>query len=345
MAGPFTVGQIAAQVGGEIAGSVDHAQLIRGVNDLERADETELSFLANRRYVQAARRSRSAVILVGPNSVLEDKPRIICADPYIAFAQVMHMFHPYTSPEPGVDPAAHVAADAIVDGARIEAFAWVGPGAKVGARTWVEAGAVIGADARVGTDCRLMSHSVVAAGCVVGDRVWLNPGAVVGGEGFGFATGPAGHLKIPQAGIAIVEDDVEIGVNSCVDRAAVGETRVAQGAKLDNLVQVGHGAHVGPQTRMVAYAGVAGSTHLGANVVLAAKAAVLGHLKIGDGVQVGVCSAVHNDQPAGARVTGVPAITHSTWLRAASSFSEIPDLVRKVRDLESRIATLEGRKK
>jgi UDP-3-O-[3-hydroxymyristoyl] glucosamine N-acyltransferase len=168
---------------------------------------------------------------------------------------------------------------------------------------------------------------------------------VVGGEGFGFAAGPSGHLKIPQAGVAVVEDDVEIGVNSCVDRAAVGVTRVAQGAKLDNLVQVGHGAHVGPHTRMVAYAGVAGSTHLGANVVLAAKAAVLGHLTIGDGVQVGVCSAVHNDQPDGARVTGVPAITHAKWLRAAASFSEIPDLVRKLRDLESRIISLEGRKK
>jgi UDP-3-O-[3-hydroxymyristoyl] glucosamine N-acyltransferase len=163
----------------------------------------------------------------------------------------------------------------------------------------------------------------------------------VGGEGFGFAPGPDLLEKIPQAGTVVIEDDVEIGSNSCVDRAAMGATRVQRGAKLDNLVQVGHAAQVGPGSCMVAYSGVAGSTRLGAGVTLAAKAAVLGHLQIGDGVQVGVASAVHDDQPAGARVTGVPAIDHRTWLRAATGFSELPDLIKRLRALEARVAELE----
>ena len=341
MAGPFTVAEIARQLGGVLAGGADADASVEGVSDLESAGPTQLSFLSNRRYAQRARSSNAAVILVGTGADLGARPQIRCVDPYLGFAEAMRMFHPYSAPLPGVDPMAWVAPDAVVDGARIEAFAWVGPGARVGAGTWVEAGAVVGADARVGADCRLMSHSVVAAGCTLGDRVWLNSGAVVGGEGFGFAPGADGHVKIPQAGAAVIEDDVEVGANSCIDRAAVGNTRVCKGTKIDNLVQVGHAAEIGPHTRMVAFSGVAGSSRLGSNVVLAAKAAVLGHLNLGNDVAVGVCSAVHNDQPDGAQVTGVPAIPHKQWLRAATGFSEIPDLIRRMRALEARIAALE----
>jgi len=176
---------------------------------------------------------------------------------------------------------------------------------------------------------------------VLGDRVWLNPGAVVGAEGFGFAPGPEGHTKIPQVGHVEIGDDVELGANTCVDRAALETTRVRSGAKLDNFVQVGHAADVGEHALMVAYSGVAGSTTLGRGVVLAAKAAVLGHLEIGDGVQVGVASAVTSDQPAGARVTGVPAIEHRRWLRAVKEFEQLAELQKTVRSLEQRIQELE----
>jgi UDP-3-O-[3-hydroxymyristoyl] glucosamine N-acyltransferase len=186
-----------------------------------------------------------------------------------------------------------------------------------------------------------MPKSVVMNGCSLGDRVWLNPGAVVGGEGFGFAPGADGHLKIPQAGTVVIGDDVEVGANSCIDRAAMETTYVRSGAKLDNLVQVGHAADVGEGSLMVAFSGVAGSSRLGRGVVLAAKAAVLGHLSIGDRVQVGVASAVTSDVESGEKVTGVPAIAHKRWLRAATHFGELAALTKRVRDLEKRIIELE----
>jgi UDP-3-O-[3-hydroxymyristoyl] glucosamine N-acyltransferase len=188
-----------------------------------------------------------------------------------------------------------------------------------------------------------MANAVVAPGCVLGDRVVLNPGAIVGGDGYGFAPTATGHQKIPQLGGVELADDVEVGANSCIDRSALpgSKTTVGAGSKLDNLVQVGHGATLGRGVRMVAYSGVAGSSTLGDHVTLAAKAAVLGHRTIGHGVSVGAASVVHNAQPDGARVSGVPAIDHRTWLRAATAFSDLPELLRTLRDLRRRVKALE----
>lgn len=331
--------EVAALVGGTVRG--DPNRSIQGVRPLHSAGAEHLSFLSNPRYLSLARSSEAAAILVATGVDLGDRCTVEVDDPYRGFALVMQALHPYEAPAAGIDPSAWVAPTARVSGARIEAFAWVGPDAVVGPGTWVETGAVVGAGARIGADCRLMPKSVVMDGCIVGDRVWLNPGAVVGGEGFGFAPGPTGHEKIPQVGGVELGDDVEVGANSCIDRAAMGTTRVRSGAKLDNLVQVGHAADVGERSLMVAYSGVAGSSTLGNGVVLAAKAAVLGHLTIGEGVQVGVASAVVADQPAGARVTGVPAIEHRRWLRAVKELERLSELSKTVRDLEARIQELE----
>ena len=234
-----------------------------------------------------------------------------------------------------------MAADAVVEGATIEAFAFVGAGARVGPGSWIESGAYVGAGAEVGRSCRLMPHSVLAAGCRLGDRVWLNPGAVIGGEGFGFAPSAEGHLKIPQIGRAVLEDDVEVGANSCVDRATMGDTMVRRGAKLDNLVQVAHGAEIGEDDFLVAFAGIAGSAKLGKGVIVAAKAGVIGHAEIGDGVQIATGSRVLRSQPAGARLAGYPAIDHDTWLKATARFADLPAMARKIRKLEARVAELE----
>ena len=339
MGGPLTLSEVAALVDGSVEG--DGSRSVSGVQSLDAAGPSDLSFLSNRRYTPQARRSRAGAVLVGHGIELEGVDRIVVADPYRAFAQIMQHWHPVLVPDPEVHTAAWVAPDAVVDGVRVEAFAWVGPGARVGPGSWLQAGSVVGAGAVVGSDCRLMPHAVVMDGCSLGDRVWLNPGAVVGAEGFGFAPGPEGHLKIPQVGGVSVGDDVEIGANSCVDRAALDTTRVRAGAKLDNLVQVGHAADIGEHSLMVAFSGVAGSTRLGKGVVLAAKAAVLGHISVGDGARVGVASAVTSTVEPGDEVTGIPAIKHARWRRAVTAFADLDQLTKTIRKLEKRIAQLE----
>ena len=337
--GPFTAAQIAEHVGGEVEG--EPAVELADVRPLDEAGPEHLAFLSNRRYYRQLKTSRAGAVLIDSKTDAHGHTAIRCDDPYQAFALSLALFHPLPWPEPGVDPRAAVAEDALVEGATVEAFALIGPGARVGAGSWIESGAYVGAGAEVGEACRLMPHSVVAAGCRVGDRVWLNPGAILGGEGFGFAPGDEGHLKIPQVGRVVVEDDVEIGANSCVDRATMGDTTVRRGAKLDNLVQVAHGAEIGEHNFLVAFAGIAGSAKLGKGVIVAAKAGVIGHSEIGDGVQISTGSRVLKSQPAGARLAGYPAIDQAAWLKAAARFADLPEMARRIRRLEQRIAELE----
>ncbi len=324
---------VAAWVGGRVEGDADAP--LTGVMGLEAAGPEHLSFVANRRYGRLLRTTRAGAVLVSLTQPAHDRTVIRCADPYLAFAVALERFNPPITPPPGVHPLAVVEGDA--SGATVMALAYIGPGATVGQGTVVYPHAYVGAGARVGRDCVLMAGSVVADGCVVGDRVWLNPGAVVGAEGFGFAPTPTGHHKIPQTGRAVIHDDVEIGANSNVDRAAVGDTVVGAGTKIDNLVQIGHGAQVGPHCLLVAYAGVAGSAHLGPGVVLAARAGVLGHLEIGAGTQVGAYGLVTADTPPGARRSGTPAIEHSRWLRVVATLPDLPDIELRLRRLEARL--------
>lgn len=337
----LTVAALAEALGGAVEG--DGAHVLTGVRGLADAGPEHLSFLSNRRYARQLATTRAGCVLVEPGVPVEGRTVIRLADPYAGFARALARFHPQDWPAPGVDPRAFVHETAVVDGATVDAFAWVGAGAVVGPGSWLQAGAVVGPGAVVGADCRLMPHSVVMDGSVLGARCWLNPGAVVGADGFGFAPTAAGHVKIPQVGRAVLGDDVELGANTCVDRAALGETRVGDGTKTDNLVQVGHAASVGRHGLMVAFSGVAGSATLGDGVALGARGTVLGHLSVGDGVQVGVGGVVHGDVPAGQRVSGLPAIPHRQWLRSASVFGDLPELVREVRRLSKRVAELEAK--
>ncbi len=337
--GPFTAARIAEHVGGVVEGDSE-IELV-DVRPLAEAGPEHLSFLSNRRYYGLLETTRAGAVLMDRETEPHSHTAIRCDDPYQAFARSLALYYPREQPDPGVDPRAAVADDAVVEGATVEAFAWVGPGARVGAGSWLEPGAYVGAGAVVGRDCRLMPNSVVAAGCRLGNRVWLNPGAVVGGEGFGFAQSADGHVKIPQVGVAVLEDDVEMGANSCVDRATMGETAVRRGAKLDNLTQVAHGVEIGERSLLAAYAAAAGSAKLGKGVVMAGKSGVADHLEIGDGVQIAAGARVLADQPEGARLGGSPAVELRQWLRAATAFADLPALLRRVRKLEARIAELE----
>ena len=339
--GPFRVADIAALVGGDVEGDAD--LLLTAVRSLAEAGPDHLSFLANRRYLPALRATRAGAVLVDRATAVGERVAIRCADPYAAFARVLRLFHPLSWPAPGVDARAWVAPDATVAaGVTVEAFAWIGPGARVGPGAWIEAGAYVGRGAEVGAACRLMPGAVVMEGCVLGDRVWLNPGAVVGSEGFGFAPTADGNVKIPQVARALVEDDVEVGANSCIDRGALEDTRVRRDAKLDNLVQIGHGAEVGERSLLAAFVGISGSTRLGRGVMMGGKSGAVNHVVLGDGLRVTAASILYQDQPPGAYVSGTPAIDHRRWMRASASFEQLPDLVRRLRELEARVAELES---
>jgi UDP-3-O-[3-hydroxymyristoyl] glucosamine N-acyltransferase len=314
---------------------------IEGVRGLDEAGPEHMSFLANERYAEHLASTRAGVVLVSPGVDSTGPALIRLDDPYLAFARAMQFFHPPDALRPGLHPSAEVDPSASVEGVEVRAFVTIGAETRVGEGTLLDAGVRIGRGVMIGRDCRILANAVVLDGSVLGDRVVLNPGAVVGGEGFGFAPTALGHVKIPQAGRAILEDDVELGCNTCVDRAAMEDTVLRRGVKVDNLVQVGHGVEVGEDGLLVAFAGIAGSTRIGRGATLAARAGVLGHLRLGDNVVVGAGSLVTRDVPDNARVAGYPAIDLDTWRASARVHTHLRELETLVETLQARVAELE----
>jgi UDP-3-O-[3-hydroxymyristoyl] glucosamine N-acyltransferase len=346
-----TLAELAARVGGDVEG--DGSLPIERVRGLEEAGPGDLSFFANRKYRRAFEASRASAVIVGRDEAVAPGRTVVrAANAYLAFAKASTAFHPPPQAVPELAREAVVHPSARVHpSAQVMPLAFVGPGAEVGARTVLYPGVFVGPDARVGDDCILYPNAVVREGCLVGHRCILQPGCVVGSDGFGFAfdmegeggSGPR-HYKVPQAGIAVVEDDVEVGANTCVDRATLGRTVVGRGSKLDNLVQIAHNVQVGPLCLLAGQTGIAGSTRIGMGVVCGGQVGIVGHLDIGDGARLGAQSGVVGDIPAGETWTGYPAVSHGEWLRDSTALRRLPDLIKRVRELEKEIARLkEGR--
>ena len=343
----YTVAELAAKVGGAVEG--DGAARVERVAPLEEAGPGAVSFFSNKKYRGAFEASRAAAVIVEPGEEVPAGRTVIrAANPYLAFAKVSTLFNPPRPAAAGISPQAFVHPTAAVDAtAEVMPFAYVGPGAAVGARTTLHPGAHVGEGARVGADCVLYPNVSVRDACVVGDRVILQPGCVIGSDGFGFAFDPQGegkgprHYKVPQIGNVVVEDDVEIGACTTVDRAALGSTVVGRGAKIDNLVQIAHNVRVGPLSIIVSQVGVSGSTKLGMGVVLGGQAGITGHLTIGDGAKIAAQSGVMEDVEPGAVLLGSPARPRGDAMRIHVSMARLPELVRKVRDLEKQLAKLE----
>lgn len=347
------LGELARACRAELRGA-DPSAPVRGAAPLAGAGGDEVAFFANRKYRRQLPGCHAAAILVSGNDAalpeLSGKALLVCDHPYAAFAKAAAIFHPPTEYMPGVDPLARVEAGAEVDpSAHVEAFAFVGAGAKVGARAALRAGSYVGAGARVGAGSALHPGAHVGERCEVGARCILHAGAVVGADGYGFAFDPEGdgdgpmHRKIPQAGIARLEDDVELGANTCVDRATFGETVVGRGTKVDNLVQIAHNVRTGPLCLFAAQSGVAGSSELGTLVAMGGQAGVAGHLKIGDGAQLGAQCGVGQDVEPGARMLGAPASDAHAFLRAALALPRLPELLAEMRRLKARVEELEKR--
>lgn len=318
---------------------------ITGINTLEHAGHGELTFLSNRKYTSLVKTTQAGAILVAHDFAAVGIPALRCSDPYLGFAQALELFYKPPRPAPGVHPTAVIAPSArIGPNASIGPYVVIEEDAEIGANAVLHSHVVIYRGAKIGDDFLAHSHTVVREFCRIGNRVTLQNGVIIGADGFGFAKQSDGsHYKIVQSGIAVVEDDVEVQAQSTVDRATVGETRVKRGAKLDNMVQIGHASVIGENSILCAQVGVGGSSHVGKNVLLAGQVGVAGHLTIGDNAIVTAQSGIPHDVPANTMVSGYPAIENRLWLRCAAVYNKLPELSKTVRELKAMLATRESK--
>lgn len=333
----YTLAELAARVAAEVVG--DGSLTIRGIRPLEEAGPEHLSFYHNRRYLDAALASAAGALLVADAAPFPGRVLLVRRDPYLALAELLELFHPVARPAAGVHPSAVVATSACLsEGVSVGPHVTVGEGAVVGERAVLAAGCVLGDGAEVGADTVLHPNVVIESGCRVGARCILHAGVVIGSDGYGFATAAGVHRKVPQVGIAVVEDDVEIGANCTVDRATLGETRIGRGCKLDNLVHVGHNVQVGEHCLLVAQVGISGSTRLGHHVVMAGQSGAVGHLRIADGTVVTAKTGVTGDTAPGAMVSGFPSRPHKQWLRALANLYALEEVRRAVKRIEASLS-------
>ena len=306
---------------------------ISGLNGIEHARPGELTFVSNPKYAAAARTTRASAVIVS-----EDFPAIPAAmlrakDPYLTFARALELFHRPMRYAPEVHPTVVLHAGAKIGaGAHLGPYVVIDEDVEIGANAVLLAHVVIYRGARIGDNFFAHAHAVVRENCRIGNNVLLQNGVVIGADGFGFAKTSEGRWhKIPQPGPVVVGDDVEVQANSCIDRASVGETRIGRGVKVDNLVQVGHGAKVGEDALLCAQVGLAGSTEIGSKVILTGQVGVVGHCKVGENTIVTPQSGVANDIPARVLVSGSPAVDHKTWLKYSAILPRLPEIARAVR--------------
>ncbi len=306
---------------------------IKGVAGIEEAGEGQITFLANPKYAAAARSTAASAIIVSEDFPAASTAMLRSKNPYLAFARAIAFFYDPPRYQPGVHPTAVVHPSArIGSGAHLGPYVVIDEDVEIGANATLLAHVVIYRQAKIGDNFFAHAHAIVREHCRLGNSVTLQNGAIVGADGFGFAKDDAGAWhKIVQSGPAVVEDRVEIQANACIDRASVGRTQIASGAKIDNLVQVGHGSSVGENTLLCAQVGLAGSTNVGKNVILAGQVGVAGHCKIGDGAIATAQSGIPNDVPAKAIVSGYPAIDNKLWLRCVAVFNRLPEIARALR--------------
>jgi UDP-3-O-[3-hydroxymyristoyl] glucosamine N-acyltransferase len=332
---PLPLGELAAAIGAELVSPGDGSVIIHSAATLEDAGPGQVSFLSNPKYAGQLETTRAAAVVLAPSTRSPENPGnpglalLKARDPYYAFMQAVVKLYGYRKhPHQGIHPSAHV-----------DPTATIGPG------TVIYPGAYVGPRVKVGCDCILYPNAVIYDECVLGDRVIIHSGAVIGADGFGFSThknadGVLTHYKIPQVGIVRIEDDVEISANCAIDRAALGETVIGNGTKIDDLVAIGHGAKIGPHGLVVAQVGIAGSAVLGHHVTLAGQVGVAGHLKIGDFVTVGAQAGIMADVPDKSTLIGSPAMPALRARRVYSIFTQLPEVLDRIKQLEQKVEEL-----
>lgn len=329
---------IARLVGGRLEGNPE--EVVSGASGLAEAGGQDVSFLGNPKYQPLLKETKAGCVFLPEDSKADaySGNRIYVKNPQWAFAQVLEVWEKEKRiPPRGVHPTAVVHPSAVLGReVAIGAYAVVEEGAVIGDRTVLYAHCYAGANSRIGSDCLLYPRVVIREDCVLGDRVIIQPGAVIGGDGYGFAMIEAVHRKIPQLGRVVVEDDVEIGANTTVDRATTGETRIGKGTKIDNLVQIAHNVRIGKHCLLIAQSGIAGSTEIGDYVILAGQSGLAGHLKIGDRAMIAARSGIMSDLEPGAIVFGSPARPHREAMKIHALLGKLPEIYQTIKEVKKK---------
>ncbi len=335
-----TAGDLARHVGGEVRG--DGGLVITGAATLGEAGFGDVSFLANPKYEKDFRESKASVVVVGKDVECSDKTLICCDDPYYSFMQIVVLLHGHREHRKiGISGRASVDESALIGkNVDIHDFTCVSEGATIGDNTRIYPNCTIGPGSKVGRDCIIYPNVTIYDGCSIGDRVTIHSGSVIGQDGFGYATHGGKHHKIPQIGGVVIEDDVEIGANCTIDRGTLGDTVIGKGSKFSNLIAIGHNTRIGEHCLLVAQVGIAGSTTIGKYCTFAGQVGVVGHIKIGDFVRAGGQSGIMHDLPDKLEVVGSPAMPITQTKRSLLALKDLPDLRKKVRNLERQIERL-----
>ncbi len=337
-----TLQELADYLGGVVRG--DGAVVVNGLAPLEAAGPDKVTFLANPKYASRVAETKAGAVLMAPGNEAYGRNVIELANPYLGFAKLLTLF--YTQPHPALGVMAESVIGtnvALGEGVSIYPGVMIGNNVSIGDRVVIHSGAVIYDGVTIGDDCVIHANAVVRERCRLGKRCKLQPGAVIGSDGFGYAPDGSSYYPIPQIGIVVLEDDVEIGANTTVDRAALEATLIKRGTKLDNLVQVAHNCVLGEDCMIVSLVGIAGSSKIGNHVTLAGQVGVTGHISIGDNVIVAAQSGVTNSLEGNAYYSGSPAMPHKEWLRMMGVKPKLPEMRKRITELEKKLAALEAR--
>jgi UDP-3-O-[3-hydroxymyristoyl] glucosamine N-acyltransferase len=338
----ITLHRIAEAVDGEVVGDGD--LVITGINSLDDAGPSELSFFSDRRYQESLRKTRAGALLISQRTDLFQGPQVIVSNAELAYAKAAALFTPPAAIQVGVSRQAVVHEKSLIGkDVSIYPLVYVDERADIGDGTTLFPGVFVGQGAKIGKRCLIYPNVAILKGCIIGDDVIIHPGSVIGGDGFGFVRDGAVSIKIPQMGIVQIDDHVEIGANNCIDRAALGKTWIKRGTKTDNLVHIAHNVVIGENTIIVAQAGISGSCHIGREVIIGGQVGIIDHIDVGDRVMIGPQSGIAKPIAAGEVVSGYPAMPHRLWLKASAMVPKLPELVQRVRQLERRIEEMEQR--
>lgn len=334
----FKLSELAAQLGLTLKGEDKD---VSGVATLEEAGPDDISFLANPKYIPQLAATKAGAVVIHPDHSAEVDTALVSPDPYRDFSRIMYLFARPQGSFSGISPQAFVHSDArLGQGCTVYPFCYIGPRARLADNVTLFPGCYVGEDAGIGAGTVLYPNVSVMAGTKIGEKCIIHAGVVLGADGFGFVPTPAGIEKIPQVGIVRIGNNVEIGANTAIDRASLGETVVEDGCKIDNLVQLGHNVRVGRHTMLVSQTGIAGSTRVGERVVMAGQAGIGGHLHIGDGAVIGPKSGIGQDVAAGQTVMGMPPMDGRQYLRYVVTAPKLMDMVKKIKQLEKDVAEL-----